>query len=74
VDPEGALNLSKKGVCPCLFYCPDYCLVTALTAFNLLIEMSTTRSKKLIVTKVEQRNELNRFNDDGRKRTRHIFW
>jgi hypothetical protein len=27
--------------------------------------------KKLIVTKVEQRNKLGRFNDDGRKRTRY---
>jgi hypothetical protein len=30
--------------------------------------------KKLIVMKVEQRNKLDRFNDDGRKRTRYIFW
>jgi hypothetical protein len=30
--------------------------------------------KKLIVTKVEQRNKLGRFNDDGRKKTRYIYW
>jgi len=34
----------------------------------------TPHSKKHIVTKVEQRNKLDRFNDDGRKRTRYIFW
>jgi len=32
--------------------------------------LTTSHSKKLIVTKVEQRNKLDRFNDDGRKRTR----
>jgi hypothetical protein len=35
--------------------------------------LRTPHSKKLI-TKVEQRNKLDRFNDDGRKRTRYIFW
>jgi len=34
----------------------------------------TPHSKKLTVTKVEQRNKLDRFNEDGRKRTRYIFW
>ena len=38
------------------------------------MELTTPHSKKLIVTKVEQRNKLDRFNDDGRKRTRYIFW
>ena len=33
--------------------------------------LTTPHSKKLIVTKVEQRNKLDRFNDDGRKRTRY---
>jgi hypothetical protein len=31
---------------------------------------TTQHSKKLIVTKVEQREKLDRFNDDGRKRTK----
>jgi hypothetical protein len=35
------------------------------------MELTTPHSKKLIVTKVEQRNELDRFNDDGQKRTRY---
>ena len=34
----------------------------------------TPQSKKIIVTKVEQRNKLDRCNDDGRKRTRYVFW
>ena len=38
------------------------------------VGLRTPHSKKLIVTKVEQRNKLDRFNDDGRKRTRYIFW
>jgi hypothetical protein len=33
------------------------------------VELTTPHSKKLIVTKVEQRKKLDRFNDDGRKRT-----
>jgi hypothetical protein len=33
--------------------------------------LKTPHSKKLIVTKVEQRKKLDRFNDDGRKRTRY---
>jgi len=33
--------------------------------------LTTPHSKKLIVTKVEQRNKLDRINDDGRKRTRY---
>ena len=31
--------------------------------------LTTPHSKKLIVTKVKQRNKLDRFNDDGQKRT-----
>jgi len=31
--------------------------------------LTTPHSKKLIVTKVEQRSKLGRFNDDGGKRT-----
>ena len=38
------------------------------------VGLATPHSKKLIVTKVEQRNKLDRFNDDGQKRTRYIFW
>ena len=38
------------------------------------VGLTTPHSKKLIVTEVEQRNELDRFNDVGRKRTRYIFW
>jgi len=38
------------------------------------VGLTTPHSKKLIVTKVEQRNKLDRFDDDGRKRTRYIFW
>jgi hypothetical protein len=33
--------------------------------------LTTLHSKKLTVTKVEQRNKLDRFNDDGWKRTRN---
>jgi hypothetical protein len=33
------------------------------------VGLTTPNSKKLIVTKVEQRKTLDRFNDDGRKRT-----
>jgi hypothetical protein len=36
--------------------------------------LRTPQSKKIIVTKVEQRNKLNGFNDHGRKRTGYIFW
>jgi hypothetical protein len=32
--------------------------------------LTTPHSKKLTVTKVEQRNKLDRFKYDGRKRTR----
>ena len=38
------------------------------------VGLTTPHSKKLIVTKVEQRNKLDRFNDNGRKTTRYIFW
>jgi hypothetical protein len=38
------------------------------------VELRTPHSKILVVTKVEQRNKLDRFNDDGRKRTRYILW
>jgi hypothetical protein len=34
------------------------------------VGLTTPHSKKLIVTKVEQRQKLDRFNDDGRKRTK----
>jgi hypothetical protein len=33
------------------------------------VGLTTPHSKKLTVTKVEQRKKLDRFNDDGRKRT-----
>jgi len=33
--------------------------------------LTTPHSKKLTVTKVEQRQKLDRFNDDGWKRTRY---
>jgi len=32
--------------------------------------LTTPNSRKLIVTRVEQREKLDRFNDDGRKRTK----
>ena len=35
------------------------------------IGLTTPHSKKLIVTKVEQRNKLDSFNDDGRKRIKY---
>jgi hypothetical protein len=35
------------------------------------VGLTTPHSKKIIVTKVEQRNKLARFNDDGRNRTRY---
>jgi hypothetical protein len=38
------------------------------------VGLRTPHSKKPIVTEVEQRNKLDRFNDDGRKRTRYIMW
>ena len=33
--------------------------------------LTTPHSKKFNFTKVEQKNKLDSFNDDGRKRTRH---
>jgi exonuclease III len=36
------------------------------------VELTTPHSKKLIVTKVKQREKLDRFNDDGRKRCKDI--
>jgi hypothetical protein len=33
--------------------------------------LTTPHSKKLIVMKIEQRNKLDRFHDDGQKRTRY---
>jgi len=38
------------------------------------VGLRTPHSQKLIVMEVEQRNKLHRFNDDGRKRTKYIFW
>jgi hypothetical protein len=38
------------------------------------VGLRTPNRKKRIVTKDEQRNKLDRFNDDGWKRTRYIFW
>jgi len=35
------------------------------------VGLTTPHSKKLTVTKVEQRNKLDRFNDNRRKRTRY---
>jgi hypothetical protein len=35
------------------------------------VGLTTPHSKKLIVTKGEQRKKMGRFNDDGRKRTRY---
>jgi hypothetical protein len=35
------------------------------------VGLTTPQIKKFIVTKVEQMNKLDRFNDDGWKRTRH---
>jgi len=35
------------------------------------VGLTSPHSKNLIVTKVEQRNKLDRFNDDRRKRTRY---
>ena len=37
------------------------------------VGFTTPHGKKLIVMKVEQRNKLDKFNDDGRKRTRYIY-
>jgi hypothetical protein len=39
-----------------------------------VVGLTTPHYKKLIVTKVEQRNKLDRFNDYGRKRIGYIFW
>jgi hypothetical protein len=38
------------------------------------VGFTTPHSKKLIVTKVEQRNMLDRFNYNRRKKTRYILW
>jgi hypothetical protein len=39
------------------------------------VGLRTPHSNKIrIVKEVEQRNKLDRFNDDGRKRTRYILW
>jgi hypothetical protein len=35
------------------------------------VGLTTPHSKKLVVTKFEQRNNLDRFNDDGRKKSRY---
>ena len=35
------------------------------------VGLTTPHSKKLVVTKFEERNNLDRFNDDGLKRTRY---
>jgi len=35
------------------------------------VGLTTPHSKKLIVTKVKQRNKMHRFNDNGQKRTRY---
>jgi hypothetical protein len=40
------------------------------TGWGFGMELTTPHSKKLIATKVEQREKLDRFNDDGRKRTK----
>jgi hypothetical protein len=37
------------------------------------VGLTTPCSKKLIVTKAEQGNKLDRFNNDGQKRTRYIL-
>jgi hypothetical protein len=37
------------------------------------VGLTTPHSKELILTKVEQRNKLDRFNDDGQKRTIYIL-
>jgi hypothetical protein len=37
------------------------------------VGITTPHSKKLIVTKVEQRNKLDRFNEGGRKKTRYVI-
>jgi hypothetical protein len=35
------------------------------------VGLTTPHSKKLIVTKVEERKKLDRFDDDGQKRTKY---
>ena len=42
-----------------------------LQVWGFGVGLTTPHSKKLIVTKVEQRNKLDRFNDDGQKRIRY---
>jgi hypothetical protein len=39
--------------------------------WGLGVGLTTPHSKKLIVTKVKQRNKLDRYNDDGWKRTKY---
>jgi hypothetical protein len=39
--------------------------------WGLGVGLTTPPSKKIIVTKVEQRKKLDRLNDDGRKKTRY---
>jgi nitrogen regulatory protein PII len=40
-------------------------------SWGFCMGLTTLHSKKLTVTKAKQRNTLDRFNDDGQKRTRH---
>jgi hypothetical protein len=47
-------------------------LVLQVGGFGM--RLRTPHSKKLIVTKAEQRNKLDRFNDDGQKMTGYILW
>jgi len=50
---------------------PDKKGYPGLLGWGFGMRLTTSHSNKLIVTKVEQRNKLDRFNNDGRKRTRY---
>jgi len=50
---------------------PDKMGYPGLPGWGFGVGLTTPHSKKLIVTKVKQRNKLDRFNDDGRERSRY---
>ena len=50
---------------------PDKKGYPGLPGWGFGVGLTTPHSKKLTVTKVEQRKKLDRLNDDGMKRTRY---
>ena len=50
---------------------PDKKGYPGIPVWGFGVRLTTPHSKNLIVTKVEKRNKLDRFNDDGREMTRY---